>query len=64
MEQQIKDQIENEISTKFLTGEFTENGIITVKSKNKQLEFSQEPIKLKKKSKRKRPSRETEPSEN
>jgi len=35
-----------------------------VKSKNKQLEFSQEPIKLKKTSKRKRPSKETEPSEN
>jgi hypothetical protein len=60
----IQNEIENEISTKFLTGEFTENGIITVKSKNKQLEFSQEPIKLKKMSKRKRPSKETEPSEN
>ena len=60
----IQNEIENEISTKFLTGEFTENGIITVKSKNKQLEFSQEPIKKKKTSKRKRTSKETEPSEN
>ena len=60
----IQNEIENEISTKFLTGEFTENGIITVKSKNKQLEFSQEPIKLKKTSKRKRLSKETESAEN
>ena len=38
----IQNEIENEISTKFLTGEFIENGIITVKSKNKQLNFSQD----------------------
>lgn len=44
----IQNQIENEISTRFLTGEFKEDGIITVKSKNKQLEFIQE---IKKKTK-------------
>ena len=60
----IQNEIENEISTKFLTGEFTDDGKITVKSKNKKLEFYQEPIKVKKKSKRKRPSKKTEPSEN
>ena len=43
----IQNQIENEISTRFLTGEFKEDGIIIVKSKEKQLEFTQE---IKKKS--------------
>ena len=38
----LQSQIENEISTRFLTGEFKENGSITVKSKDKQLEFTQE----------------------
>ena len=50
----IQNQIENEISTRFLTGEFKEDGIITVKSKNKQLEFTQE---IKKKAKRTQPQR-------
>ena len=59
----IQSEIENEISTKFLTGEFAENGIITVKSKNKQLEFSQEAKKSKKKPRSKKESKITEPSE-
>jgi hypothetical protein len=60
----IQNEIENEISTKFLTGEFTENGIITIKSKNKQLEFSQEMKKEKKSFKPKKSSKATEPAEN
>jgi len=59
----IQSEIENEISTKFLTGEFTENGIITVKSKNKQLEFSQETKKNQKKPLSKTKSKISEPSE-
>mgnify|MGYP001362875285 CR=1 FL=1 len=54
----IQNQIENEISTRFLTGEFTENGVITVKSKNKELKFTQEKKKL-----RKSTSRKTTPKE-
>ena len=49
----IQNQIENEISTRFLTGEFSENGVITVKSKNKELEFTQEKKKIKKSTRRK-----------
>jgi ATP-dependent Clp protease ATP-binding subunit ClpC len=60
----IQNEIENEISTKFLTGEFAENGVITVKSKNKQLEFSQEIKKQKKTTKRKKSSKASEPAEN
>ena len=37
----IQSEIENQISSKFLSGEFKEDAIITVKSKNKSLEFSQ-----------------------
>ncbi len=37
----IQSEIENQISTKFLTGEFVENGTITIKSKNKELDFTQ-----------------------
>ena len=37
----IQSEIENQISTKFLTGEFVDNATITVKSKNKELDFSQ-----------------------
>ena len=33
----IQSEIENAISSRFLTGEFKENGIITVNSKNKVL---------------------------
>ena len=54
----IQNQIENEISTRFLTGEFTENGVITVKSKNKELEFAQEKKKLKKSTSRKSSTKE------
>ena len=60
----IQNQIENEISTRFLTGEFKENGIISVKSKNKQLEFSQAANKKTKIPHRKKPSKATEPAEN
>ena len=60
----IQNEIENEISTKFLTGEFIENGVITVKSKNKQLEFSQEIKKQKKTTRRKKSSKASEPAEN
>ena len=60
----IQSQIENEISTRFLTGEFKENGIITVKSNNKKLEFSQEIKKKTKVPRRKKTSKETEPAEN
>jgi len=59
----IQSEIENEISTKFLTGEFTENGIITVKSKNKQLEFYQETKKPQKKHRSKKESKITESTE-
>ena len=38
----IQSEIENAISSKFLTGEFKENGIISVKSKNKALIFEQQ----------------------
>ena len=37
----IQSQIENEISTKFLTGEFVEDATISVKAKNNELNFSQ-----------------------
>ena len=37
----IQNEIENAISSRFLTGEFQDNGIITVKSKNKSLIFEQ-----------------------
>ena len=60
----IQNKIENEISTRFLTGEFIENGIINVKSKNKQLEFSQEIKKKKETKRRNKSSRETEPADN
>ena len=56
----IQNQIENEISTRFLTGEFTENGVITVKSKNKELEFIQEKKKLRKSTRRKSTPKEAE----
>ena len=59
----IQSEIENEISTKFLTGEFTENGIITVKSKNKQLEFSQETKNSQKKPRSKKAPKMSAPSE-
>ncbi len=38
----IQNKIENEISTRFLSGEFIEDAVITIKSKNKELIFSQE----------------------
>jgi len=38
----IQNEIENEISTKFLTGEYVENAVITIMSKNKSLKFKQE----------------------
>ena len=41
----IQNEIENSISSRFLTGEFQENGIITVKSMNKVLIFEQKLIK-------------------
>ena len=44
----IQNNIENAISARFLSGDFKENGIIMVKSKNKDLVFTQ---KLKKRSK-------------
>ena len=37
----IQNEIENAISARFLSGTFKENGIITVKSKNKELIFEQ-----------------------
>ena len=60
----IQNEIENEISTRFLTGKFIENGIITVKSKNKKLEFIQEIKKQKKNTRRKKTSKTSEPAEN
>ena len=60
----IQNQIENEISTRFLTGEFKEDGIITVKSKDKQLEFNQQIKKKAKNTQRKKVSKSTEPAEN
>ncbi len=59
----IQNQIENEISTRFLTGEFVENGSITVKSKNKELVFTQEVKPAKKTSKKKSPAKEPEPAQ-
>ena len=38
----IQNEIENEISTLFLTGKFKENGIISIKTKKKQLIFEQQ----------------------
>ncbi len=38
----IQNEIENAISSRFLTGEFQDNGMITVKSKNKSLIFEQQ----------------------
>ena len=60
----IQNQIENEISTRFLTGKFKEDGIITVKSKDKQLKFTQEIKKKTKRTQRKKVSKSTEPAEN
>jgi hypothetical protein len=37
----IQNEIENAISALFLSGEFKEKGIITVKSRNKELIFEQ-----------------------
>ena len=59
----IQNQIENEISTRFLTGEFVENGSITVKSKNKELVFTQEIKPAKKASRKKSPSKEPAPAQ-
>ncbi|SVB93146.1 uncharacterized protein METZ01_LOCUS246000, partial [marine metagenome] len=56
----IQSVIENEISTRFLTGEFTEDGIITIKAKKKVLEFTQENVK---KQSAKRSNKHTEHSE-
>ena len=60
----IQNEIENAISARFLSGEFKENGIITVKSKNKTLFFDQQ---IKKKSKTakktKAPSKTAQPTE-
>jgi hypothetical protein len=47
----IQSEIENAISSRFLTGEFKENGVITVKSKNKALIFEQQLKKVPKVSK-------------
>ena len=44
----IQSQIENSISELFLSGIFKENGIITIKSKNKKLSFDQQLKKNKK----------------
>ena len=50
----IQNEIENSISARFLTGEFKENGIITIKSKNKTFIFDQH---LKKKAKVSKPTK-------
>jgi len=47
----IQNEIENAISARFLSGEFKDNGIITVKSKNKELIFHQQINKSSKSSK-------------
>ena len=49
LRRKIQSEIENPISTYFLTGEFKDEGIITVKTKNKSLIFEQELIKNKSK---------------
>ena len=59
----IQSVIENEISTKFLTGEFIENGSITIKTKNKVLEFNQEVFKSKKNISSKKAVKVTESSD-
>ena len=43
----IQNEIENVISSKFLNGEFKENGIITIKGKSGKLDFSQKSIQIK-----------------
>ena len=41
MRRMIQNEIENAISARFLSGEFKENGVITIKSINKELIFEQ-----------------------
>ena len=59
----IQSVIENEISTRFLTGEFKENGIITIKAKKKVLEFNQEIVKQKSSKRSKKEPKITESSD-
>tara|TARA_Y100000590_G_scaffold303751_1_gene342465 strand:+ start:3888 stop:6341 length:2454 start_codon:yes stop_codon:yes gene_type:complete len=49
----IQNKIENEISTLFLTGKLKENGVISIKTKNKDITFEQHLSKKPKSSKRK-----------
>ena len=51
LRREIQNKIENVISSKFLNGEFSENGLITVKGKSGKLNFTQKLIRIKKESK-------------
>ena len=51
LRREIQNRIENIISSKFLNGEFIENGIITVKGKLGKLHFTQKLAKVKRKGK-------------
>ena len=51
LRREIQNKIENVISSKFLNGEFIENGIITVKGKLGKLHFTQKLAKVKRKGK-------------
>ena len=45
LRREIQNEIENVISSKFLNGEFVENGVITVKGKLGKLDFTQKLLK-------------------
>ena len=51
LRREIQNEIENVISSKFLNGDFSENGLITVKGKSGKLDFSQKLTEVKKESK-------------
>ena len=51
LRREIQNEIENVISSKFLNGEFSENGVITVKGKLGKLNFSQKLVRIKKETK-------------
>ena len=51
LRREIQNEIENVISSKFLNGDFSENGLITVKGKSGKLDFSQKLTEVKNESK-------------
>jgi len=51
LRREIQNEIENVISSKFLNGDFSENGLITVKGKSGSLDFTQKLTEVKKQNK-------------